>query len=51
MANTRYGLFNFPPVVGILFFFIPAPKMHIPLQAPGRECGTFGAGAEKNRYT
>ncbi|OXU19535.1 hypothetical protein TSAR_012339, partial [Trichomalopsis sarcophagae] len=26
VANMRYWLFNFPPVLGILFFFIPAPK-------------------------
>ncbi|OXU30659.1 hypothetical protein TSAR_007303 [Trichomalopsis sarcophagae] len=38
VANTRYALFNFPPVVRILFFLTPATIMHIPLQAPRREC-------------
>ncbi|OXU18310.1 hypothetical protein TSAR_004935, partial [Trichomalopsis sarcophagae] len=47
VSKARYGLFNFPPVVEILFLFTPAPKMHIPFQAPGRECGIFGAGVKK----
>ena len=48
-ANTSCGLANFSPVVHILFFVIPGPKIPYFRSCAGRECGTFGHDITKNK--
>ena len=48
-ANTSCGLANFSPVVHILVFIIPGPKILHSHSCAGRECGTFGQDITKNK--
>ena len=50
VANTSCELANFIPVVRILFFTIPGPKIPHSRFGAGREFGTFGQGVAKMSF-